>query len=228
MSDLLVLVPTRGRPQNAQAFYDSWTVTTENADLLFVCDEDDPLLGTYKYRLPMMPRASLMTVPPKLRMCGALNFAANEVGFKYKYVGFMGDDHRCRTIGWDQIIRHEIGNRETVIVYGNDMLQGEKMPTAVIMTNNIVQTLGYMVPPTLEHLCADLVWLDWANALDCRIYLDHVIFEHMHPANGKAMTDNGYQLANSPAQVKRDADAYYAYKDDGDFERDVEKLRALI
>lgn len=227
MSDLLVLVPTRGRPQNAQAFYDAWVATTNDADLCFVIDEDDPLLGTYRYREPMMSRASIYLAPPKLRMVGALNHAALNFVVDYKYLAFMGDDHRCRTLYWDLSVREAMAGKPVAIAYGNDMLQGEKMPTAVIMTSNIVQTLGYMVPPTLEHLCADLVWLDWANALDCRIYLDHVVFEHMHPANGKAMTDNGYQLANSPAQVKRDADAYYAYKD-GDFQRDVEKLKALL
>jgi hypothetical protein len=227
MSDLLVIVPTRGRPQNAQMFYDAWNVATLDTDLVFVCDEDDPLLGTYRYRMTMMPRASWFIAPPKLRMVGALNMAALNFAVDYKYLAFMGDDHRCRSLHWDKVVREAIGDRKIAIAYGNDLLQGEAMPTAVIMTSNIVSTLGYMVPPTLEHLCADLVWLDWANALDCRIYLDHVVFEHMHPANGKAITDTGYQLANSPAQVKRDADAYYEYKD-GDFKTDIEKLKPLV
>ena len=228
MSDLLVIVPTRGRPQNAQAFYDSWIATTEDTDLLFVCDEDDPLLGTYQYRRPMMSKASLMTVPPKLRLCGALNKAAVEKANDYKYLAFMGDDHRCRTLHWDKIVREAVGDHQVAIVYGNDLLQGETMPTAVVMTSNIVSTLGYMAPPSLEHLCLDLCWLDWSNALDCRIYLDHVVIEHLHPANGKADMDAGYRLANSGEQVKRDADAYYSYRDDGGLARDVKKLKKLL
>jgi hypothetical protein len=227
MSDLLVIVPTRGRPQNAQAFHDCWADTTDDADLLFVCDEDDPLLGTYEYRMRMMPRAGLMKVPPGLRMVGALNAAAVEMAFKYKYLGFMGDDHRCCTKQWDQTIRSAIGDRKVAVAYGNDLLQGEKIPTAVILTSNIVSELGYMAPPTMQHLCIDLVWKDWADALKCRIYLDYVVFEHMHPANGKADNDAGYQLANSSEQNKRDTDAYYMYKA-GDFKRDVAKLKKLM
>jgi hypothetical protein len=192
-----------------------------------VVDEDDLLLGTYQYRMRMMPKASLMLVPPKLRLCGALNTAALNFAVDYKYLGFMGDDHRCRTIGWDRMIRAAIEGKSVAIAYGNDMLQGEAMPTAVIMTSNIVSALGYMAPPTMEHLCLDLVWKDWGEAVGCLTYLDHVVIEHMHPANGKALTDSGYQLANSPAQVKRDADAYYTYRD-GNFKTDVEKLKALM
>ena len=229
MSDLLVIVPTRGRPQNIQAFYDSWVATTKDADLLFVVDEDDPLLGTYQYRMQWMPRAMLLQAAPGLRMVGALNAAAKIMlpEHSYRFVGFMGDVHRCRTRGWDQTIRIAIGDRQVAIAYGNDLLQGEKMPTAVVMTANIIGTLGYMAPSTMQHLCIDLVWKDWADALDCRIYLDDVVIEHMHPANGKAVTDTGYQLANSPSQVKRDSDAYYSYLE-GDFHTDVAKLKELL
>ena len=227
MSDLLVIVPTRGRPQNAQAFYDSWIANTDDTNLLFVTDEDDPLLGTYNYRKPMMSRASWMTVPPKLRLCGALNHAATYFAVDYKYLAFMGDDHRCRTLHWDKMVREAIGDRRVAVVYGNDLLQGEKMPTAVAMTSNIVSTLGYMAPQSLEHLCLDLCWLDWANALDCRIYLDNVVIEHLHPANGKADMDAGYRLANGHEQVNRDAKAYFAYKDSGGLARDVAKLKKL-
>lgn len=226
-ADLLVIVPTRGRPQNAQAFYDAWSANTANADLLFVVDEDDPLLSTYKYRMQWMggPGVRLAVCPAGLRLVGALNWAAVRSAPDYRYLGFMGDDHRCRSSKWDVALTNCLG--PVGISYGNDLLQGEAMPTAVIMTANIVEALGYMAPPAMQHLCVDLVWKDWADALNCRVYLESVIIEHMHPANGKAITDTGYQLANSPTQVKRDADAYYTYKD-GDFFDDVKKLQALL
>jgi hypothetical protein len=158
-------------------------------------------------------------------MVGALNAAAKNECIMYDAVGFMGDDHRPRTRGWNTMLCDALA--PVGIAYGNDLLQGEKMATAVVMTANIVATLGYMVPPSLEHLCADLVWCEWGRALGVLSYLDNVVIEHMHPANGKAITDVGYQMANSPAQVKRDADAYYAYMA-GDFHTDVAKLKELI
>jgi len=227
MSDLLMIVPTRNRPQNAMDLYRAWVDSTSaESALLFVCDEDDPQLHSYKNQMRWMPRAQLLTVPVGLRMVGALNHAASLFTVDYQYLGFMGDDHRTRTYGWDDrirgVIKHPVG-----VAYGNDLLQGENMPTAVVLTSNIVDKLGYMVPPCLEHLCADLVWKDWGEALGCLIYLDDVYIEHMHPANGKAMMDAGYERANSSDQSTRDAQAYYSYKD-GDFNRDVAKLKELL
>lgn len=225
-ADLLVIVPTRGRPQNAQAFYDSWVATTEDADLLFVVDEDDPLLSTYKYRMQWTdgPGVRLAVCPAGLRLVGALNWAAVRSAPDYRYLGFMGDDHRCRSPKWDVALTNCLG--PVGISYGNDLLQGEAMPTAVIMTANIVEALGYMAPPAMQHLCVDLVWKLYGERLDALTYRDDVIIEHMHPANGKAITDTGYQLANSPQQVKRDADAYYKYVDER-LDIDVAKLRSL-
>lgn len=227
MPDLLMIVPTRNRPQNAMDLYRSWVDTTSaESTLLFVVDNDDPQLGSYKNQLRWMQGVQLLTVPPRLRMVGALNYVAIMFAVDYKYLGFMGDDHRPRTRNWDNRIRaaikHPVG-----IAYGNDLLQGEKMPTAVVMTANIVDKLGYMVPLSLQHLCADLVWKDWGESLGCLTYLDDVYIEHMHPANGKAEMDAGYKLVNSPEQNKHDADAYYAYKDDA-FHSDVAKLKELL
>ena len=74
----------------------------------------------------------------------------------------MGDDHRPRpaAMPWDARIRECLSGGPG-IVYGNDLLQGEKMATAVAMTSDIVTTLGYMCPPAMVHLCVDLVWVAW-------------------------------------------------------------------
>lgn len=227
MTDLLMIVPTRGRPQNARDLYQSWMDnTTGDADLLFVVDEDDPQLGTYRNQMSWMPRAQLQVVEPGLRMVGALNVAAREHADDYEAVGFMGDDHRPRTRQWNVRLCAAL-DIPVGIAYGNDLLQGEAMPTAVVMTSNIVQALGYMAPPSMKHLCIDLVWKRWGEQLGVLSYLDDVVIEHMHPANGKAMNDAGYQLANSSEQVKRDSEAYYEYME-SDFHDDVAKLRELL
>jgi hypothetical protein len=227
MTNLLMVVPTRGRPQNVRDLYQSWVDnTTGDADLLFVVDDDDPQLGTYRNQMAWMPRAMLKTVPPGLRMVGALNKVATQEALMYEAIGFMGDDHRPRTRQWNirlcEALDHPVG-----ITYGNDLLQGEAMPTAVVMTSNIIQALGYMAPPSMLHLCVDLVWKEWGKALGVLSYLDDVIIEHMHPAIGKAMNDAGYQMANSPEQVTRDSAAYYEYMESG-FHDDVAKLRELL
>lgn len=226
-AELLMICPTRGRPQNARDLYTSWMATaTGSSQLLFVVDEDDPQLGTYQSQMAWMLNAHLL-VGPRLRMVGSLNAAATSQGVLHKYVGFMGDDHRPRTLDWDNRLMGALAQSPTSIVYGNDLLQGEKMATAVVMTSDIVATLGYMVPPSLTHLCADLVWVEWGKALDTLTYLDNVVLEHMHPANGKAMNDAGYREVNSGEMIKADSEAYYGYME-SDFHVDVAKLRELL
>jgi len=225
-ADLLVIVPTRGRPHNAEALWEAWQSTsTGAADLLFAVDVDDPELNRYQAVISRM-RGVLLHVGPRLRMVGTLNAVAVANASRYRFLGFMGDDHRPRTAGWDQRFC-ECLSGGTGFVYGNDLLQGENMPTAVAMTSDIVTTLGYMAPPSMVHLCVDLVWLELGNAINRITYLPDVIVEHVHPALGKAPMDAGYEDANSPGRMSGDSAAYFTYMADR-FHDDVAKLKALL
>jgi hypothetical protein len=231
MDDLLVIIPTRGRPDSVPAILDSWRRTGATADLLFAVDDDDPMLAGYREHMEALERVGNFRVDwhtgPRLRLCGTLNEVAADAAPRYRFLAFLGDDHRPRTQGWDERFRICLSGGPGV-VYGNDLLMGERMPTAVAMTSDIVQTLGYMAPTSLVHLCLDLVWLDWGKGMERITYLDDVVIEHMHPANGKAVMDQGYQECNSSEQATADAAAYYAYRDEGGLEADLDKLRALV
>lgn len=225
-ADLLIVVPTRGRPANAAALYRAWQDTTAGcSDLLFAVDDDDPALDAYRAVFAGMPHA-LTYEGPRLRLVGTLNAVALEQAPRYRFLAFMGDDHRPRTHRWDARFT-ECLSGGTGIVYGNDLLQGENMPTAVAMTSDIVQALGYFAPPQMQHLCVDLAWGQWGRAIGRLTYLDDVVIEHLHPANGKARMDQGYEEANNAQQVHRDTEAYDAYMV-GQFHADVEKLQALL
>ncbi|MFG1683511.1 hypothetical protein ACGFNP_25305 [Nonomuraea sp. NPDC049269] len=227
MSDLLVIVPSRGRPHNIADLYVAWSETTHrDAHPLVAVDDDDPSLPEYQ-RVCSLTGVEL-EVGPRLRLTGTLNKVASERAPHHKAIAFMGDDHRPRTIGWDSHIMAALDGLGTGIVYGNDLLQGERMATAVAMTSNIVSTLGYMAPPQMVHLCLDLCWVDWGKAIDRLAYLPDTVIEHMHPAVGKAQSDRGYEEANSPEQTAADHAAYQAYRHGPAFEADVEKLRALL
>jgi hypothetical protein len=222
----MMICPTRGRPSNAVALWESWQdTTTGNANLCFAVDEDDPELDAYRAAHDRMPGVQL-AVGPRLRMVGTLNAVADIMRSDYRYLGFLGDDHRPRTAGWDRKFCESLSGG-TGIVYGNDLLQQDKMPTAVAMTSDIVTELGYMAPPAMKHLCVDLVWLELGKAINRITYLGDVILEHMHPANGKAVMDAGYEDANSSDRITTDSAAYYTYMA-GQFHQDVAKLKALL
>lgn len=227
MDDLLVIIPTRGRPESIPSILQSWKDTGATADLLFAVDDDDPQLDAYLAHRDDGNPGVIWHVGPRLRLCGTLNAVAVEQAKRYRFLAFLGDDHRPRTAGFDERLRICLSGGPG-IVYGNDLLMGKLMPTAVAMTSDIVTTLGYMAPPALVHLCLDLVWLEWGNGMGRITYLEDVVIEHMHPAVGKAALDQGYEECNSPAQVTADATAYYDYRDNGALEADLAKLKALI
>ncbi|WP_069883534.1 hypothetical protein [Streptomyces luteocolor] len=229
--DLLVIIPTRGRPQAVPEIVQAWDDTGATADVLFAVDNDDPELAAYKKHAADLNGDGRVrfTFGKRRRLVGTLNQQAVKAAKSYRFLAFLGDDHRPRPAAtpWDERIRVCLSGGPG-IVYGNDLLQGEKMATAVAMTSDIVTTLDYMAPPAMVHLCADLVWVEWGRGMGRITYLDDMIIEHLHPAAGKADVDQGYEEANSEQQVSADSAAYYEYRDGGGLEADLVKLRALV
>jgi len=222
-----MIVPSRGRPHAVAELWEAWRETTlGETDLLVAIDDDDPALPEYR---ELVQREHIPTlVGPRRRLGPTLNHVAAMLAVQpYSTLGFMGDDHRPRTIGWDKRFA-ECLSGGTGICYGNDLLQGERMPTAVAMTADIVRQLGYMCPPSLTHLCLDVCWLEWGRGLGRLTYLGDVVLEHMHPAAGKAPLDEGYVEVNSQAMIARDGAAWLEYRESGGLAADIERLRALL
>jgi hypothetical protein len=217
-----MIVPTRGRPQNAAALVQAWdAVTGPEAELLFAVDDDDPALPQY------LALGTSMHVGPRLRLGGTLNEVALKFADDYDAIGFCGDDHLVRTGGWALRFLEELDRLGTGMVYGNDLIQGENLPTAIAMTADIIATLGYMVPGGLVHLEIDTAWLLLGKAIGRITYLPDVIIEHCHPIARKAEWDAGYAEANDPAQYEADGRRLADWKQ-FQMPADVERLQHMI
>lgn len=225
MSDILIIVPVRGRPHSVAPLWETWLATTDNADLLLAADEDDPTLE--QYREAVAETEITLRVGPREWTAPKSNTVAAEHWDRYPMIGFWGDDNRPRTRHWDTRLTDELRRMGTGLAYANDLLQREKLPCSVVMTSNIPRTLGYMAFPGTLHLCIDVAWKDWGEGIGRLSYLDDVVIEHMHPANGKAAMDAIYAAGNSPERVEKDSAAYYRYRE-GRLIDDVAKLRSLL
>lgn len=219
MAELTVIVPSRGRPHTvaelAQAFRDTCTETTW---LLFAVDEDDPEHQAYTdavaEQLVRHGRVT-MTSQPSGTMVSALNHAADVLlesrrEVRPDAIGFMGDDHRPRTKGWDRAYLDALTSLPG-IVYGNDLIQGANLPTQCAISTSVVRALGHMAPPVLTHLYVDNYWLTLGRGAGCISYMPNVIIEHLHPVAGTAALDDGYRRVNAPAMYAKDRAAYEGY-----------------
>lgn len=214
MNDLTVLVPSRGRPQSAVRLSDAWEKTdTLNAGLVFVIDEDDPEAVAYRTLLEEGVIKHLIALPGSgvPGMTRPLNRAASIVADSCKVIGFMGDDHIPRTIGWEDRILEAADTCCPRVVYGNDLLQGENLATAAFMPSRMVRAMGWMSPPVLHHLYVDNFWMTLGRDLGGLRYLPDVVIEHLHPAAGKAPMDERYRAVNAGPIDVHDRQAFASF-----------------
>lgn len=225
MVELAVIIPSRGRPDNVARLLTRF-VHNGAASAVVCVDDDDPCAQRYAEVVKgcSLTKAQLVRANP-MRLVPWLNAIAPPLAERWPYIGFMGDDHLPQTWLWAETICRVLAEMGTGIVYGDDRLQGERLPTAVFMTSDIIRTLGYMVPPELVHMYADNAWMEWGAAMGRLRYLPDVVIEHLHPGNGKAPMDAGYQT--SAQFMGPDGEAFGRYMAQ-QFPADAEKLRALL
>lgn len=228
--NLTILVPTRGRPANLARLWQAFRDTCEyETRLVALVDSDDPELRGYQdlYKELRDEPMFRMGIGPRLRLGPTLNVAAPKWAARSDAVGFMGDDHLPRTVGWDCRYLTTLKNLGTGFVYGNDLIQGAALPTQVAMTSDIILATGHMVPDGLVHLYLDDSWLALGNALGRITYLPDVIVEHLHPIAGKAEWDSGYAECNSDAVSSADRARFLEWRE-RELPGEAAKLKSLI
>lgn len=189
--------------------------------LLICLDSDDPKLRQYPLYLPYFE------IKEPRRMVEATERAVLQHP-GYDYYGSMGDDHLCRTPGWDRILIDRIkANGGWGIAYGDDLLQHENLPTACIMSANIIDTLGHMTLPGLTHYYIDNYWKELGQATGTLLYEPSVIIEHMHYFNGKAIEDQTYRENNSSGVSEHDREVFETWKRDR-LAEDAQKIKDAI
>lgn len=219
-----MICPSRARPANIAALIAAWEATGAVATLCVCVDTDDPQLAEYMELLDPLPASNVMVLGGAWRsLCDWVNTVSVQWRGAYTFdvIGQIGDDHHPRTVGWDGAVLEAM--QPLGVVYGNDLHQGAKLPTAAFLDAEIVRRLGYMVPPTIQHLYMDSFFKTLGERLGTLAYLPDVIIEHMHPHAGKGEMDDGYRTVNSRAAYREGLAAYNAYTRD-DLEADLVKL----
>jgi hypothetical protein len=221
-SDLVVLIPTRGRPDNAIALEQAFVDTNTKAKRFYIVDFNDETRSEYSWKLPV--ESVIMIHNETGGMAYPLNYIARQFIGEFDNFAFMGDDHRPRTANWDEKFVEELYTGSD-IVYGNDLFQGSALPTAVAMSAQIVEHLRGMVPDTQRHLYLDNFWLKLGQDLGKIKYLPDVIIEHCHAFNGKAPMDENYARVNAPEIYSADKIAFDNYIASDQYQTLLAKLK---
>lgn len=217
MVGLTMLVPTRERPHAiepvSRAFLDARATDTR---LVFIVDKGRSENRLYREAIDRIGHPDIMiTTATGGTMVAALNEIATKLANSPnppESIGFMGDDHFPRTPGWDSAYISAIRNMGGVgMVYGDDTIQHEFVPTQIAISSNIIRALGWMSPPQLRHMYVDTIWKDIGNVAGCLLYLPDVIVEHMHPVHGKVERDAAYDRVE--AFMKPDEEAFWKLRE---------------
>lgn len=212
VAPLNVIVPSRSRPDSIArlAHAVSQTCNPRFTDLTVVVDHDDPKLPDYYDAAGRDQWWDLVVQDQDVKLGPVLNRAAVKAAEDYPYVAFMGDDHLPRSPLWDeQLVQSLIG--KPGVAYGNDLFQGPNLPTAVVMSSDVVRVLGYMSPPALVHLYLDDFWKMLGESVGNLVYRGDVVIEHLHPVAGKAQWTPEYQWTTSQELMSADGERYRQY-----------------
>jgi hypothetical protein len=224
LKELLVVVPSRGRPQNISRLVDAMGKTCRAATDLWVgLDDDDPQLPAYQ-EMDTGPYPWWSETRPDLRnVVPWVNHLAMARYQDYQAVGHIGDDNVPLTDGWD--VEMLMGLEQTPFAFGNDLYPRApgSLCCHVFMRSDVLGRLGYFGPPQIYHMYVDVAWMAWGTK--CGITYRHdVIIDHQHFTTGRAETgfDASYQRTQHLIPV--DLNNWHAYCQSGQLNADIEKI----
>ena len=223
---LTVICPTKGRPASVAAAWESFQATRILPDtkLVFAISENEPIATDDHLLYEGIP---LVIVPHREWMNEILQSAVDRVlegEASPSLLGFIGDDNRFRTEGWDLAVTDTLAGGG--YAYAWDLLRND-IPTHVFVTASIVRALGYFGLRGARHLYIDNAWKVLGEGAGCLHYMGDTIIEHLHPFFGKGQMDNVYRDANSEEMYSHDRDVFVSWLQQG-ADADIQKVRDTL
>lgn len=195
-ASISLLLPTRGRPELLRRFLESVLARSERPDrveVVIYADADDP--QSHGFRVEGLEVRTL--IGPRVSM-GGYNTACFEQS-RGEIVVLGNDDVVIQTRGWDRKLRemHAAMQDGIYLAYPNDLFKGRGLSAFPILSRKVCETLGRPFPTEYLGAFIDYHLLDIFKRLERRgharlIYLEDIVFEHMHYRTGKGDFDEVY------------------------------------
>jgi len=207
MSDLIVIVPSRGRPASVARLVEACGRTCRaDTRLHFGFDIDDPDVRA-NLDAADWPDA-LVTTGPRDTLTGWTNKIAMRHLADAPALASFGDDHLPVTAGWDEQLLAALPEHGGY-AYPNDERRDD-VPEACVISTSIVAELGWFCYPGVTHWYNDNIWRDIGAGAGCLIYCPRVIVRHLHPNVTGQPGDQTY--ADAAESFSADLGAYQRWK----------------
>lgn len=192
---LLMICPTRGRPDRVKdmlkSFYE--TRTGEDTKICLAVSKDDE---KYQEYIDTIPNEEIITCESRY-LINKINYICCELYPNLPYYGGIDDDHIFRTKGWDKVLVDKIEeNNGWGLACGNDLFNKDwhewEHPSGLVMSGKLIRYLGYVMYPKFKHSGIDHWQADLFGKAECLYFVPEVIIEHCHYLVKKAEEDEGY------------------------------------
>ena len=152
MSDLLVIVPTRGRKANCERLLASFRDTAgDGTDIAFVLDPDDEAT----YDGVEWGDALHAVLAPRGTLADKLNQTAAAMTGQYGALMWTGDDHVFGSPGWDKAML------DVLVGMGGDgwvfphTVRRQDVPEIWLASAGLTDELGWFFPPHVSQYYGD-------------------------------------------------------------------------
>ena len=225
---ILFKFPTRGRPEKAKEALANIIEMVDNKRdyrMALTIDDNDKSLGDMKlvkiFDLFNNDNYFFIHGSSKSKI-DAFNRGMKELDFfDWDILIAMSDDMKFVVKGFDDIIRTDMDKHFPDLdgmLHYNDGNQRDNVITMSIMGRKYYDRTHYIYNPSYKSLWCDVEATDVAKMLDKYVYLGHeqILFDHLHPAWGKAESDQQYK--NSESFWEEDKKTYFRRRYDLNFD----------
>jgi hypothetical protein len=219
-----VLCPTRNRPENVWRLAES-AIQTAAGEIELVFYQDDDAPGSVPKLATPPPWVKVVT-GPRIVLSDMWNKCLEQASGDILMQ--CGDDIEFRSPGWDDAVAdafEEYPDR-VALVYGDDLIHGEKLATHGFVHRTWTDAIGYLTPPWFSSDFGDAWLYDVATMTGRLRFLPGVVTEHHHPCAGKGEWDLNHRERLERGQ-RDNVTALYASLA-ARREQDAAKLRAVM
>lgn len=224
------LLSTRGRPKECQATLDACERAGMTSPGVVYVDETVDM-----YRNIRLPKNWTIHYEPEWgSLQASMSWCFNEYPDATQY-GWLADDVRPRTRGWDKILESEAG--DWCLSYARDLWlseaewtrleleDGANISSGLCWGGNLVRAVGWWALPGVRQAFIDVAWCRIVQPLNLSRYTPCVVVEHLNYRTGKRERDDVDDWVRGGVDyIQDDIDHGYQWLASGEYEDIIRRL----